>query len=325
MTIPRASLTLAATMLALALLILAATAAPSAEAAGTVQVNVVGKGDVTGAGVDCDESGAPACSVFVPDICMPMPPIDPSMPVLCIPMPGMPSVAGLTAGPDRDGYEFNRFDGCDSVAARTCSVMPIGPRTVTARFTDVQPPVVTLASPASGVVRGTIGLSANASDNSGTVDRVEFFVRGQRVATDTTAPFSAQFNTASIRNGAAELRAVAFAGAHQTASARGVTIKNTPSVSAAWRRAGVATRVKRLTVKQAPVGGTIALACKGRGCTFKKRTIAIGATTVPLAGRFKKALAPGAVVTVVVKAPHGKVKTVRYTMRARRAPRVKAG
>ena len=47
-----------------------------------------------------------------------------------------------------------------------------------------------------------MSLGATASDNVG-VDRVEFKVRGVVVATDTSAPFSANFDTKTVADGAA--------------------------------------------------------------------------------------------------------------------------
>lgn len=57
------------------------------------------------------------------------------------------------------------------------------------------PPSVSLSAPLDGstvfyVDGRTVTLSANASDSDGTIDRVEFFLNGNSVGVDTSAPFS---------------------------------------------------------------------------------------------------------------------------------------
>ncbi|WP_119065885.1 Ig-like domain-containing protein [Rubrobacter indicoceani] len=179
-----------------------------AFAAGTVTVSVAGKGDATGPGINCNESGGPDCSEFYADItteeCD-----DTVTPPRCFTLREPPTVE-VTAGADRNGYTFAGWTGCDAVTGRTCEIMVSSSRGVTLSLADVQQPVVTNLTPGSGVQRGMIALGANASDNSGAVSRVEFRVRGQLIATDTSAPYSASFNTSSVSDGSAEIRATAF-------------------------------------------------------------------------------------------------------------------
>ncbi len=204
--------------------------AKPAFASGTVTVSVVGKGDVTGTGINCNESGGPDCSEFYPDNTFQE--CDPTRQPPCITVTESPTVE-LTAGADSNGYVFDGWTGCDTITGRTCGLTVDASRGVTARFRDAATPSVSAPSPSSGVQRGTITLGANASDNSGVVSRVEFRVRGVLVATDTTAPYSASFNTASIADGAAEIRAIAFDGTGNSSSAAStVTIDNTaPTLS----------------------------------------------------------------------------------------------
>lgn len=203
------------------------TAAP-AHAAGAVTVSVSGKGDVSGPGIICNESGGPDCSESYPDVreCD-----DAETPPICWNSP--PDVT-LTAGGDRSGYAFQRWDGCDPPdSGRTCHLTVDSARHPTARFSDVQAPAVTGLSPGSGVQRGTITTSVGASDNSGTVARVEFRLRGVLVATDTSAPYSASVNTLTMADGPAELRATAYDQAgHSSFTAASLTIDNTaPTVA----------------------------------------------------------------------------------------------
>ncbi len=52
---------------------------------------------------------------------------------------------------------------------------------------DTTPPTVSIGSPTSGNVSGTVTVSANASDNVG-VTRVDFYVNGGLVGSDSAAP-----------------------------------------------------------------------------------------------------------------------------------------
>ena len=75
---------------------------------------------------------------------------------------------------------------------------------------DTQAPVVSISSPSAGaVVKGMVNVSASASDNVG-VTKVEFLVNGSLVATDSTAPYSFSWNTASLPDGSRTLQAKAF-------------------------------------------------------------------------------------------------------------------
>jgi uncharacterized protein (TIGR03118 family) len=91
--------------------------------------------------------------------------------------------------------------------------------------------VAITAPAAASTVSGTVQVTANASDNVG-VARVVFAVRvgttTTEIATDTTAPFSASWNTGAVANGAATLTATAFdAFGNSTASAGvAVTVSN---------------------------------------------------------------------------------------------------
>ena len=95
---------------------------------------------------------------------------------------------------------------------------------------DTTPPSVALTAPADGAtVGGNVSLAATASDN-GAVDHVDFLVNGNTVGSDSTAPYSASWNSASLPDGQATItaRAVDTAGNSATSGARTVTIDNTP-------------------------------------------------------------------------------------------------
>ena len=212
---------MAATLLLLAAMLV--LGAKPALASGTVTVSVAGKGDAAGPGIVCNESGGPDCSEGYPDqrVCEYISVLDR---LICF---FEPQTIELTAGADRSGYEFDGWTGCDAVNVRTCEFTVTASQSLTARFRDVQAPSVSSLAPGSGMQRGTITLGASASDNSGTVGRVEFHVRGALVATDTTAPYSASFDTATVADGSAEVRATAFDAVGLSSSvASSVTIDN---------------------------------------------------------------------------------------------------
>ena len=98
-------------------------------------------------------------------------------------------------------------------------------------------PAVTLSAPASGAsVKGTVTVSATASDDVG-VASVEFYVDDQRIGTDTIAPYSVAWNTLDVVDtafdGSHVLLAKAFdaGGQMTTSTARTVTTSNTAGTS----------------------------------------------------------------------------------------------
>ncbi|HVM17141.1 MAG TPA: Ig-like domain-containing protein [Gaiellaceae bacterium] len=93
---------------------------------------------------------------------------------------------------------------------------------------DTTPPTVALTAPADGAtVSGTVTLSADASDNVG-VSRVEFLVNGAVVGTATSAPYSVSWDSRTVANGQATIRARATDTAGNTALSdpRSVSVQN---------------------------------------------------------------------------------------------------
>ncbi|OJT26916.1 hypothetical protein BO221_02585 [Archangium sp. Cb G35] len=112
-------------------------------------------------------------------------------------------------------------------------------------FNDVTAPTVSLTAPTAGAtVSGTATLSASASDNIG-VTRVEFYDGTTLVGTDTAAPYSVSWNTASAVNGSHTLKAKAYdaAGNVGTSASVSVTVFNdltAPTVSITGITSGAA-------------------------------------------------------------------------------------
>ncbi|MGH9922648.1 MAG: Ig-like domain-containing protein, partial [Nitrososphaerales archaeon] len=97
---------------------------------------------------------------------------------------------------------------------------------------DTTAPTVSIASPLSGqTLTGTISISADAADDTGVV-RVEFYVDGQLIATDTTNTFATSWNTNAVPDGSHRLSGKAYdlAGNVGTTSDTGVIINNVPIV-----------------------------------------------------------------------------------------------
>ena len=121
--------------------------------------------------------------------------------------------------------------------------------------------VAVTAPAAASTVSGSVTVTANATDNVG-VARVVFSVRvgttTTEIATDTSAPYSATWNTGAVANGAATLTAAAFdAYGNSTTSANvAVTVNNVadttpPTVSITAPTGGDVTGTVTLTATAA--------------------------------------------------------------------------
>ena len=104
---------------------------------------------------------------------------------------------------------------------------------------DTTPPTVTITAPANGVtVKGTVTISASASDNVGVVG-VRFFGDGAALgAEDTSAPYSISVDTTASSDGSHTLTAVArdAAGNQTTSAPVTVTVSNNAPPPPATRR-----------------------------------------------------------------------------------------
>jgi len=78
------------------------------------------------------------------------------------------------------------------------------------------PPTVALTAPVAGPVAGEIEVAAVAGDDV-EVTKVEFRVRGNLKHIDTTAPYGGTFDTGSVPDGPAPIRATAYDSGGQTA------------------------------------------------------------------------------------------------------------
>ena len=89
---------------------------------------------------------------------------------------------------------------------------------------DLIPPSVSISAPWSGItVVGSVTVSATAEDNVG-VTRVEFFEGGTLLASDSSWPYSFNWNTRAGPNGARTLSAKAYDAAGNTRTSSAVTV-----------------------------------------------------------------------------------------------------
>jgi hypothetical protein len=122
---------------------------------------------------------------------------------------------------------------------------------------DTTAPTVTMTAPPAGNVSGTaVALTATATDNVGVVG-VQFQLDGTNIgAEDTTAPYTATFNSTTVANGPHTLRARArdAAGNVTNSAAVSITVSNTvadttpPTATAPARNVAVNTVIETVNV-----------------------------------------------------------------------------
>ncbi len=89
---------------------------------------------------------------------------------------------------------------------------------------DSTAPTVALTSPAGGAtLSGTATIAASASDNVG-VSKVEFYANGTLLSASNIAPYSYNWNTASITNGSYTLLARAYDSAGNVGQSSAITV-----------------------------------------------------------------------------------------------------
>jgi subtilisin family serine protease len=116
-------------------------------------------------------------------------------------------------------YSFTAraYDAAGNVSQSTVNVV------VDNDFTPPEQPTIT--APASGAtLSGTVSIEVSASDDR-QVARVEFFLDGELLGTDTTAPFAFSWDTVSTYNGSHTLSVTAYDGAEQSATSATITVE----------------------------------------------------------------------------------------------------
>jgi hypothetical protein len=76
---------------------------------------------------------------------------------------------------------------------------------------DLIAPDTSITSPTAGAtVSGVLQINAVASDDRGVIARVEFYVGGTYLGSDTTAPYSWNWDTTKVVTGSYSLKAIAY-------------------------------------------------------------------------------------------------------------------
>lgn len=93
-------------------------------------------------------------------------------------------------------------------------------------------PTVSLSAPGAGTLNRTATLAATPTAAAG-VNRVEFLVDGTVIATDTTAPYEAEWDTSAVSDGSHSLtaRVVDTANVSATSPAVTVNVLNSPTIA----------------------------------------------------------------------------------------------
>jgi hypothetical protein len=100
------------------------------------------------------------------------------------------------------------------------------------------------------------------------------------------------------------------------------TPRITSGVRNRWRVFHGRTRVKLLAVRDAPVGATIRVKCRGHGCPRHIKPVkATGRKEIPLTKAFRSSLRRRSVIEIRITAPNFIGKYVRYVTRARQIPK----
>lgn len=121
--------------------------------------------------------------------------------------------SSATAVPASYGVATSAYDTAAASSATTVQ------GTFVIAAADSTPPTVTITSPASGskITGSRTTVTASASDNTG-VAKVEFYVNGALMATDTSTPYSFNWNTRKMASGSYNITAKAYDAAGNAAS-----------------------------------------------------------------------------------------------------------
>lgn len=169
----------------------------------------------------------------------------------------------------------------------------IGPPSASA---DTTAPTVNLTAPANGAtVSGPVDVTATASDSVG-VSKVEFYLDGVLVDTDTTAPYGFTWDTTATANGSHALMAKAYDAASNigTDNDTSVTVSNTGGGRTTVAFNSIAAEdgyVKANADGSSPALGTLTTPAVGRGTDskFNRALYSFDTSTIPDTARIVRA------------------------------------
>jgi poly(hydroxyalkanoate) depolymerase family esterase len=169
----------------------------------------------------------------------------------------------------------------------------VGPQSANA---DTTPPTTNITAPLTGAtVSGPVDVTASASDNVG-VSKVEFYVDGVLVQTDTTAPYAFTWDTSSTTNGSHALMAKAYDAANNigTDNDTTVTVSNTGGGRTTVSFNSIAAEdgyVKANADGSTPALGTLTTLALGKGtdAKFNRTLLSFDTSSLPDAARVVRA------------------------------------
>lgn len=124
------------------------------------------------------------------------------------------------------GYGYHAMSGSYSLPSQGTKTWLYGMSGSTPEPEDTQAPSVSLTSPGNGSeVSGAVAITASASDNV-EVTRVEFYINDSLITTDSSSPYSADWNTLAYGNGSYTIKAKAYDVYQNSESLVQVTINN---------------------------------------------------------------------------------------------------
>ena len=173
------------------------------------------------------------------------------------------SIVGRGADPYQDSFDGNGYNGINTIKQKTNYVINNGLRGVmiweisqdlnnqyslvtaideeiNTNGTQNELPTVALTSPTNGssfIEGNTIQLSASASDNDGSIAKVEFYNGTTKIGEDASAPYSYTLSNAAVGSYSFTAKAIDNLGASATSSAANVTVNIDPTACnfEAWR------------------------------------------------------------------------------------------
>jgi YVTN family beta-propeller protein len=165
---------------------------------------------------------------------------------------------------------------------------------------DTVPPTVAMTSPAAGAhVSGTLSITANASDNVG-VTSVTFLVDGTAAGTDTSAPYSVAWNTATLAAGSHSLQAQArdAAGNVGTSSTIVVTVDSSSAATATFTASPDDAAVSRYVLEIFATGVDVNTAAPAQSADLGKPPVVNGQYSADISATLR-ALTSGTYVATV--------------------------
>ncbi len=139
-------------------------------------------------------------------------------------------ITTMTTSPYSYSWDTTSYsDGSHTVKAVAYNGVGLSSSVTKTYTVDNSPPSVSIASPTSTYVHGTVTIEASASDSVSGITKVVFYIDGTEVGTATASPYSYSWDTTSYSDGNHTVEVVAYNGAGLTSStSKTYYVDNTP-------------------------------------------------------------------------------------------------